>query len=227
MSSDYDSGYDAGARGSIFGPATVEGTAGWMAGNQARNNKSSGSAEWLIAPFVLWPFVLIFYPVGGAATIATAFAAEALANVMGLGAGGLRWIIMLIPTVIVCWMVVRLEQQWGLRRSYYLIRHVVRMLILALVINGAATNAMITANNQPSLPPLQAMFHWPPQWLAIALWLVFWQLFFMRAHQWRIYWNRKLMSWFFRPKGFDPHYFSWRKEQVVERLAPIEMPGRR
>lgn len=43
---------------------------------------------WLIAPFVLWPFVLIFYPVGGAATIATAFAAEALANVMGLGAGG-------------------------------------------------------------------------------------------------------------------------------------------
>lgn len=227
MSSDYNSGFDAGSRGNMFGaPATAEGTAGWMAGNAARNTKSTGSAEWILAPFLLWPFVLIFYPLGGAATIATAYAGEALANAIGLGGNALRWAIIFLPPIFACWTVVRIEQRLGLNRTYYLIRHVVRMLILALLINGGATNAMITGRNLPSLPPLQAMFHWPPQWLAIALWLAFWQVFFMRAYNWRIYWNRKLISWFFRPKNFEPFYFTWTKQKPVETLAPIELPGR-
>ena len=38
------------------------------------DSRSSGSIEWLVAPFVLWPFVLIFYPVGGVATVLNEFA---------------------------------------------------------------------------------------------------------------------------------------------------------
>jgi hypothetical protein len=229
MSNDYNAGFQAGLRGSIFGPSSAEGTAGFMAGMAARDGQGAGSLEWILAPLVLWPFVLIFYPVGGAATIATAFAGEKITLLMGLGGvPALRWPIVLAAAIVVCWTVVRREQFWGYNRRYYLARHVVRLLILALLINGGATNAVRTGQNLPSLSGLDALFAWPPQWLAIALWLAFWQLFFMRATSWPIYWNAKLISWRFRPKGFTPMEF-WRKARptTVERQAPIEMPRRR
>ncbi len=229
MSSDYDSGFNAGMRGNMFGaPATAEGTAGFMAGQAAANSKNVGSLEWIFAPLVLWPFVLILYPVGGVATLLTALVAEKVALAVGLGGSpGVRWALILAPTIAVCWTLVRREQFWGMNRTYYYIRHVVRMLILALLMNGGATNAWRTARDLPALPGWEATIAWPPQWMAIALWLVFWQLFFMRANQFRVYWNAKLMSWFFRPKGFSPFYFTWKRaDKPVERQAPIAMPKR-
>ncbi|MFN8668893.1 MAG: hypothetical protein U0164_17060 [Gemmatimonadaceae bacterium] len=229
MSSDYNAGYDAGARGNMFGaPATAEGTAGFMAGQAAARSKNSGSLEWLLAPLVLWPFILIFYPVGGAATVLTALVTEKVALAVGLGGNALlRWALILVPTIMVCWTVVRREQFWGMNRRYYYIRHVVRMLVLALLMNGGATNAWRTARDLPALPGWEATIAWPPQWMAIALWLVFWQLFFMRAYHFRLYWDRKLKMWFFRPKDFPPTYFTWKRpEQVAERQAPIAMPRR-
>ena len=228
MSSDYNSGYDAGARGNIIGaPATAEGTAGFMAGQAAANSRSSGSIEWLVAPFVLWPFVLIFYQVGGAATVLTALAIEKISLLIGLGGlPGVRVALILVATIAVCWTVVRKEQFWGLNRTYYLARHVVRMILLALLVNGGATNAWRTARELPSLG-WEATVQWPQQWMPIALCVVFWQLFFMRSYQFRVYWNLKLKMWFFRPKDFEPFYFSWKRaEKPVERQAPIEMPKR-
>lgn len=226
---DYNAGYDAGRRGSVFGPNSAEGWAGWSAGAAAaRGERSHGSAEWLIAPLVLWPFVLIFYPVGGAATLATALGVEALVHAVGLGANAaLRWTLVLIPTIAVCWTVVRMEQRWGHNRTYYLTRHVVRMLILALFMNGGGTNAMLTGASQPALPALAAMFSWPIQWLPVALAATFWQVFFMRAHLFRLYWNEKLKSWRFRPADFDAFYFTWRKApSPVRAQEPIAMPRR-
>lgn len=228
MSSDYNSGFDAGRRGNIFGgPATAEGTAGFLAGQAAANTRYSGSAEWILAPFVLWPFVLIFYPVGGVATVLTAVLSEKIALLLGLrGSPMLRWAVILVPTIIVCWTVVRKEQFWGLNRTYYLGRHVVRMIVLAMLMNGGATNAWRTARDLPALG-WEATYHWPPQWLPIVICLVFWQVLFIRAYQLRIYWNTKLKMWFFRPKDFAPFYFTWKRaDSVAARQAPIEMPGR-
>ncbi|MCC6927572.1 MAG: hypothetical protein IT359_01165 [Gemmatimonadaceae bacterium] len=228
MSSDYNAGYDAGARGNMFSaPATAEGTAGFMAGQAAARSKYEGSLEWILAPLVLWPFVLIFYPVGGVATLLTAMVAEKVALAVGLGGSPLlRWALILLPTIVVCWTVVRREQFWGMNRTYYLARHVVRLLLLAMLMNGGATNAWRTARDLPSLG-WEATIAWPPQWMAVALCLVFWQLFFMRAHQFRLYWDKKLKMWFFRPKDFSPLYFRWnRSEKPVERQAPIAMPKR-
>ncbi len=223
MSSDYNSGFDAGQRGNIFGPATAEGTAGWMAGNALRNTKSSGSAEWIVAPFVLWPFVMIFYPVGALATVATAYAMEKLTKLIGLGGiGGIRWPLVLIATVIACWTVVRMEQRWGLNRTYYRVRHVVRMLIFALLANGAAQSAGRDAH----YTGWDATLAWPPHWMAIGVMLIFWQLLFMRAYDFRVYWNQKLISWFFRPKEFEPFYFRDAPvTKFAERKEPIAMPG--
>lgn len=54
MSSDYNAGYDAGARGNIFGgPATAEGMAGFMAGQDAASRKYTGSVEWLVVPIAM------------------------------------------------------------------------------------------------------------------------------------------------------------------------------
>lgn len=228
MSSDYNAGYDAGLRGNIFGgPATAEGTAGFLAGQAASNRKTSGSIEWLVAPLVLWPFVLIFYPVGGAATVLTALVAEKVALAIGLGRVPLlAWALILVPTIVVCWTVVRKEQFWGLNRTYYLARHVVRMILLAMLANGGATNAWRTARDLPSLG-WEATYEWPKLWLVIVLSVVFWQLFFMRSYHFRVYWNRKLKMWFFRPKDFEPFYFTWKRaDKPVERQAPIEMPRR-
>lgn len=225
--SDYNAGYDAGSRGNIFGaPATADGTAGFMAGQAAAGRKSAGSLEWILAPLVLWPFVLIFYPVGGAATLLTAVMAEKLALLVGLGRiPALRWFVVLVPAVIVCWTVIRREQFWGLNRTYYLVRHVVRMILLAMLVNGGATNAWRTARDLPALPGWEATYRWPPQWIAVGLCLVFWQVFFMRAYKWRLYWNMKLQQWFFRPRNFEAFYFTWKRAQkVAERQAPIEMP---
>jgi hypothetical protein len=126
----------------------------------------------------------------------------------------------------VFWIVCRRDQVWGLNRNYYLARHGVRLLIFALLANGAAQNAFATANNLPAMEPLTAIFKTPVQWLPVLLMLAFWQIFFMRAHHFRIYWNKKLQSWFLRPKGFAPFYFSWKKSQrSVLPQTPIPMPG--
>src|SRR5690349_1382202 len=117
MSSDHQRGLDAGMRGSVIGPTSAEGVAGFMAGQAiaANRGKMEGSAEWVIAPVVLAPFFAIFYPVTTAATLATAFAAEGLANAVGLGNSALRWALILVPTIAVCWTVGRMDQQWGLK----------------------------------------------------------------------------------------------------------------
>lgn len=115
MSSDHDSGYDASRRGSILGPNSAEGTAGWLAGAARANNRSSGSVEWLVALSLLAPFVAIFYPVATAAALAVAFSAEAIANAAGLGTSMLRWALILVPTVAVIWIVGRHVSQWGLK----------------------------------------------------------------------------------------------------------------
>ncbi len=225
---DYNSGFNAGLRGSIFGPASVEGTSGFLAGQALARGGSSGSAEWVIAPFVLAPFVAIFYPVATVLALCVGLAAEASANLVGLGANQLlRWVVVLLPVVAVFWTVCRWDQYWGFNRTYYLVRHVVRMLVFALLANGAAHNAAATAADLPAMPPLVAMFTTPIQLVPVLLMLVFWQLFFMRAYSFRLYWNKKLQSWRFRPQDFPPFYFTWRRATPVHRpQAPIAMPGR-
>lgn len=226
MSDDYNAGYDAGRRGSIFGPASAEGTAGWLAGAAAARGGSSGSAEWFLAPFLLAPFVAIFYPVATAAALGVAFAAAALADAIGLG-GAVGLLLALVPTVAVFWIVCRRDQRWGLgSRPYYLVRHVARMVIFALLANGAAQNAAATAANRPSMPAMQAVFATPVKWVPVLLMLVFWQVFFMRAYSFRLYWNMKLKSWWLRPADFPPFYFTWRRPAPTARpQAPIPMPG--
>lgn len=226
--SDYNSGYDAGRRGSIFGPTSAEGMAGWHAGIAAASQgRSEGSAEWIVAPFVLAPFVAIFYPVATASALAVGFAAEGIANAVGLGASAVRWAFVFVPLLAVFWVVCRLDQGWGLKsRPYYYVRHVVRMLIFALLANGAAHNAAATAADRPAMPALQAMFSTPVYWLPVLLMVVFWQLFFMRALKFRQYWDMKLKSWRLRPKDFPTYYFTWaRSAPVYTPQAPIPMPG--
>jgi hypothetical protein len=230
MSSDHQRGLDAGMRGSVIGPTSAEGVAGFMAGQAiaANRGKMEGSAEWVIAPVVLAPFFAIFYPVTTAATLATAFAAEGLANAVGLGNSALRWALILVPTIAVCWTVGRMDQQWGLKsRTYYIVRHVARMISFALLANGAAHNAAATAANRSAMDAIPAMFSTPVAIVPVLLMVVFWQVFFIRAYSFRIYWNRKLMSWRFRPKDFPPFYFQWRKTPAPYAPAePIPMPGR-
>lgn len=227
---DYNAGLRAGERGSVFGPTSAEGSAGFAAGMSiaANRGKTDGSIEWLIAPFVLAPFVAIFYPVATAAGLAVAFGVEAIANGMGLGSNSmLRWALVLAATVATFWPLCRLDQRWGRNRGYYLARHAVRMLIFALLANGAAQNGAASAANLPSMPPLTAMFAMPPKWLPVFLMLAFWQLFFMRAVSFRAYWNKKLQSWWLRPKDFDAFYFRWgRTPPPYTAQAPIPMPGR-
>ena len=228
MSSDYNDGFSAGQRGSIFAPASAEGTAGFMAGQALARGGSTGSAEWVIAPFVLAPFVAIFYPIATAAALAVGLAAEALANGVGLGTNALvRWALVLLPTVAVFWTVCRRDQHWGFNRTYYIVRHLARMLVFALLANGAAHNAAATARDLPAMEPMAAMFATPVQWLPVLLMLGFWQLFFMRAYQFRLYWNMKLKSWRLRPADFPPIYFTWgRATPTHVPQAPIAMPGR-
>lgn len=227
---DYNAGLRAGERGSVFGPTSAEGNAGFAAGLALAHNrgKTEGSIEWWVAPFVLAPFVAIFYPVATAAALAAAFAVEAIGVTIGLGGNSaLRWGLVLIATVATFWPLCRLDQRWGHNRPYYLARHAVRMLIFALLANGAAQNGAASAANLPTMPPLTAMFTMPPKWLPVLLMLAFWQVFFMRAYSFRIYWNRKLQSWWLRPKDFGPFYFSWGRPRPIESpLAPIPMPGR-
>ncbi len=227
---DYNAGLQAGQRGSVFGPTSAEGNAGFAAGLAlaANRGKSAGSPEWLVAPFVLWPFVAIFYPVATAAGLAVAFGVEGIATGLGLGSSPLlRWALILAATVATFWPLCRMEQQWGRNRRYYLARHAVRLLIFALLANGAAQNGAATAANLPSMSPMTAMFTMPPKWLPVFLMLAFWQIFFMRAYSFRVYWNKKLQSWWLRPKDFDPFYFSWgRARPAYAPQAPIPMPGR-
>lgn len=230
MSNDYNAGLHAGERGSVFGPTSAEGNAGFAAGLAlaANRGKAVGSLEWLVAPFVLSPFVAIFYPVATAAGLAVAFGVEAIATGIGLGGNSLpRWALILTATVATFWPLCRIDQRWGRNRSYYLARHAVRLLIFALLANGAAQNGAATAANLPSMSPTTAMFAMPPKWLPVILMLVFWQIFFMRAVSFRVYWNKKLQSWWLRPKDFDAFYFSWRHTQPAHTPpAPIPMPGR-
>ncbi len=227
---DYNAGLRAGERGSVFGPTSAEGNAGFAAGMAiaANRGKTEGSLEWLVAPFVLAPFVAIFYPVATAVAFIVAFTVEALANAIGLGgAPALRGALILVATVATFWPLCRRDQQWGRNRTYYLARHAVRMVIFALLANGAAQNGAATAANLPSMSPLTAMFAMPPKWLPIVLMLAFWQIFFMRAVSFRAYWNKKLKSWWLRPKDFDAFYFTWgRPKPAYVRQEPIPMPGR-
>ncbi len=101
------------------------------------------------------------------------------------------------------------------------------MLVFALLANGAAQNAAATARDLPAMEPMTAMFATPVQWLPVLLMLAFWQVFFMRAYSFRLYWNSKLKSWRFRPKDFPPFYFRWgRATPHHVPQAPIAMPGR-
>lgn len=230
MSKDYNDGFSAGQRGSIFGPTSAEGSAGFNAGVAHANAKPSvGSAEWLIAPVVLAPFVAIFYPVATAAALAIALATEAVVNATGLGGNSLlRWALVLLPTAAVFWPVCRMDQQWGLNnRTYYLARHLMRLLVFAAIANGAAQNAAASAANLASMPAMEAMLKTPVQWMPVLLMLVFWQLFFMRAYKFRLYWNERLISWRLRPKDFPPFYFSWgRAPKVHQPQASIPLPPR-
>lgn len=229
MSIDQQRGLDAGLRGSTIGPTSTEGVGGFMAGQAiaANRGKVEGSAEWLIAPIVLAPFFAIFYPVTTAATLATAFAAEAVGNAVGLGSSGLRWALILVPTIVVCWTVGRMDQQWGLKsKPYYIVRHVARMIAFALLANGAAHNAAATAANRSAMDAIPAMFATPVSIVPVLLMVAFWQVFFIRAYHFRVYWNKKLISWRFRPKDFPPFYFHWRKGSApYARAKPIPMPG--
>lgn len=228
MSDEHQRGLEAGMRGSTIGPSSADGVAGFMAGQAiaANRGKSEGSIEWLVAPVVLAPFFAIFYPVTTAATLTAAFATEAIANSLGLGEAFFRFALILIPTIVVCWTVGRADQRWGLNsRMYYVARHVARMIILALLANGAAHNAAATAANRPAMSALQAVFSTPVYWVPVLLMLAFWQILFMRAHNFRIYWNRKLMSWRFRPRDFPAFYFAWtRRREPATPTTPIPMP---
>lgn len=229
MSDDYNAGFAAGQRGSVFGPSSAEGTAGFLAGQALAGQRYSGSAEWLVAPFVLAPFVAIFYPAAAAAALAVGLATEAFANAIGLGADAIvRWTLVLVPTVSVFWIVCRRDQQWGFNRPYYLVRHLARMLAFALLANGAAHNGAATAAGLPAMAPMTAMFTTPVQWLPVLLMLAFWQIFFMRAYSFRLYWNRKLKSWRLRPQDFPAFYFQWARPKPTAGppQAPIAMPGR-
>jgi hypothetical protein len=229
-SDDYNAGFNAGQRGNVFAPASADGGAGFMAGQALAHTKYEGSAEWLVAPFVLAPFVAIFYPLATAAALAVGFGAEAMLRIAGLALNSaLSLALVWVPALAVFWIVCRRDQQWGLNRPYYIARHAVRMLAFALLANGAATNAAAVAANRPALAPLDAMLSTPIQWLPILLMLIFWQVLFVRASLLRIYWNKKLMSWWLRPKGFPPLYFTWWRKPPSTNVpqAPIPMPGSR
>jgi hypothetical protein len=227
---DYNAGLRAGESGSVFGPTSAAGNAGFAAGQAlaANRGKTEGSLEWLLAPVVLAPFAAIFYPVATVAGLSVAFVVEAIANAAGLDSNSLlRWTLIVVATVATFWPLCRMDQQWGLNRRYYLARHAVRLAIFALLANGAAQNGAATAANLPVMAPMTAMFAMPPKWLPVCLMLAFWQLFFMRAVSFRAYWNKKLKSWRLRPADFDAFYFTWgRKPLPYTPQTPIPMPGR-
>lgn len=227
---DYNAGMRAGELGSVFGPTSAQGMAGFAAGQAlaANRGKTEGSIEWLVAPFVLAPFVALFYPIATAAGLAVAFGVEGVADVAGLGSTSLlRWALILIATVATFWPLCRMDQRWGHNRRYYLARHALRLILFALLANGAAQNGAASAANLPTLTPMAAMFAMPPKWLPIVLMLAFWQVFFMRAVFFRVYWNKKLKSWRLRPADFDAFYFAWgRRPRPSTPQAAIPMPGR-
>jgi hypothetical protein len=101
------------------------------------------------------------------------------------------------------------------------------VIAFALLANGAAHTAAATAANRSAIDAIPAMFSTPVAIVPVLLMVGFWQVFFIRAYSFRIYWNRKLMSWRFRPKDFPPFYFQWRKTPApYAPAAPIPMPGR-
>lgn len=225
MSDDSMRGLQSGLRGDLLAPTSAEGVAGWMAGQNARHYKGEGSIEWLVAPFVLAPIFACLYPITTAATIATAFAAEALANAIGVANSSfVRFLIILVPTVVVCWTVGRRDQLWGLNRTYYIVRHVARLIIFAALINAATMNGRVPENARTVGAFFANITSSTSVMIAIALTLVFWQWLLMTAYNLRIYWNRKLISWFFRKKDFTPFYFSWKANPVIVPQGATPMP---
>lgn len=226
MSNDSLSGLQSGMRGDLIAPSSAEGMAGYMAGQQLSRTRTSGSIEWLVAPVVLAPLFACFYPVTTAATLATAFAAEAAANAFGVAATGFtRFFVLLIPTVIVCWTVGRRDQIWGLNPTYYLIRHVTRLLTFAALINAATMNGRIPEGSRTVGAFFANITSSPSVIVAILLAVGFWQWLFMTGYQTKLYWNMKLIAWRFRKKDFPPIYFHWSKTPpVIQNRRDMAVP---
>ena len=224
QSDEINAGFDAGLRGSAFGPTTAVGMTAALNGQVAANRKSEGSIEWLVAPIVLAPIFACLYPVTTAATLTTAFAAEAMANLFGLGAHSLfRIVLILAPVIFVTWTVGRRDQQWALNRTYYRIRHVARLIIFALVANAAAMNAGGQHREWGLGDFVKEMFTMPNV-AAVVLMVVFWQWLIQTGVLSREYWNKKLEMWHFRPAGYPMYNYPWQKSQIAQRSTPFVVP---
>lgn len=225
---DYGSGVQSGLRGDFSVPTSHDGRVGHMAGLLARQGLSrggsAGSVEWIVAPFVLAPVFALLYPVTTAATLATAFSAEAIGNVLGLPPG-LRFFLILLPTIAVVWKVGRMDQQWSFNRTYYRVRHVARLAAFTLAANAAAMNAGGQHRDWGMGEFFSEMVSMP-NIMSVVLMLVFCQWMIMTADQWRRYWNAKLQSWRFRPKGYNAFHYPWVKAKVAAPYEPFELPDR-
>lgn len=225
---DYNSGVQSGLSGDMSVPTSHDGRVGQMAGDLARRSQgrggTAGSAEWIVAPFVLAPVFAMLYPVTTAATIATAYAAEVIGNVLGLPAG-VRFLLMLIPSIVVTWTVGRMDQQWAFNRTYYRLRHVARLLVFALAANAAAMNSG-GQHRDWVVGEFFAEIVSMPNIMAVAFMLVFCQWMIMTADSWRIYWNKKLQSWRFRSRGYDAFHYPWVKAKVAAPYEPFVVPDR-
>lgn len=149
---DYSSGFDAGLKGGMGGANSASGLSGYLAGQQAASQRSVGSIEWLIAPFVLAPVFAWLYPLTTAVTLSVAYGMEAVATAFGLPpSGGMAILILAAPTAFVLWTFGRIDQNWGQQsRQYRRWRHVARLIIVALVVNAAAFNAVDSRGRKAS-----------------------------------------------------------------------------
>jgi hypothetical protein len=225
---DYSRGAYEGMRGGLSAPGSSMGWAGWMAGHAAAERAkqgSVGSVEWLVAPVVLAPIVAWLYPVTAAATIATAYAVEALANALGLGAhSAIRVVAILAATITVCWTVGRRDQRWGLHREYARARHVARLVIAALVVNAAMMHAGAAHAPTGVAAFFGAMFTQP---LNVTAWvgavaLVHWLS--RSSYLLRLYWHSKMVMWKFRAADYPVADFLPQSKAAPARPAPLDLP---
>lgn len=205
------SGLQSGLRGDLIAPSSAEGMAGYLAGSAIRNGGgTAGSMEWILAPIVLAPVFACLYPLTTAATLATAYAVAAVIDATRIASGGVGLALALLPAIVVCWIVGRLDQRLGEIAAYRWARHAVRLVIVVLLANAAALNAGTPVGVEPRhIDGIAGFFEamvTMPNVMPVVLALVCAQFYLVRDGSGRRYWNYKLIQWRFRPKGFRSRF---------------------
>jgi chromate transport protein ChrA len=175
---------------------------------------------------VLAPVFACLYPLTTAATLATAYAVAAVIDTTGIASGGIGLALALLPAIVVCWTVGRLDQRLGEIAAYRWVRHGARLVIVVLLANAAALNAGTPVGVAPRhIEGLAGFFEamvTMPNVMPVVLALVCAQIYLVRDGSGRRYWNHKLIQWKFRPKGFRSRFPRTRSAVFAPRpAAPV------